>query len=106
VADDPGRTGGTACGTGLLTDHYELTMVQAALRSGTADRRSVFELFGRRLPGGRRYGVRWRLWVRQQRNTAHASAWKALNALGGIWIPAPISRISGAESTTGYFVPE
>ena len=44
-------------GTGLLTDHYELTMVQAALRSGTADRRSVFELFGRRLPGGRRYGV-------------------------------------------------
>ena len=43
--------------TGLLTDHYELTMVQAALRSGTADRRSVFELFARRLPGGRRYGV-------------------------------------------------
>jgi nicotinate phosphoribosyltransferase len=25
--------------TGLLTDHYELTMVQAALREGTADRR-------------------------------------------------------------------
>jgi nicotinate phosphoribosyltransferase len=32
-------------------------MVQAALRSGTAGRRSVFELFGRRLPEGRRYGV-------------------------------------------------
>ncbi len=32
-------------------------MVQAALRSGTAQRHSVFELFGRRLPGGRRYGV-------------------------------------------------
>jgi nicotinate phosphoribosyltransferase len=43
--------------TGLLTDHYELTMVEAALRSGTAGRRSVFELFGRRLPSGRRYGI-------------------------------------------------
>ena len=43
--------------TALLTDHYELTMVQAALRAGTADRRSVFELFPRRLPEGRRYGV-------------------------------------------------
>jgi nicotinate phosphoribosyltransferase len=43
--------------TGLLTDQYELTMVQAALRSGTADRRCVFEVFGRRLPGDRRYGV-------------------------------------------------
>jgi nicotinate phosphoribosyltransferase len=41
----------------MLTDHYELTMVQAALRSGAAQRRSVFELFGRRLPSGRRYGV-------------------------------------------------
>jgi nicotinate phosphoribosyltransferase len=43
--------------TALLTDHYELTMVQAALGSGTAHRRSVFELFARRLPTGRRYGV-------------------------------------------------
>ena len=43
--------------TALLTDHYELTMLQAALSSGTARRRSVFELFGRRLPEGRRYGV-------------------------------------------------
>ena len=43
--------------TALLTDHYELTMVQAALDSGTAHRRSVFELFPRRLPEGRRYGV-------------------------------------------------
>ncbi len=41
----------------LLTDHYELTMVQAALASGAADRRCVFELFGRSLPDGRRYGV-------------------------------------------------
>lgn len=43
--------------TALLTDHYELTMVQAALESGAAERRSVFEMFARRLPGGRRYGV-------------------------------------------------
>lgn len=43
--------------TALLTDHYELTMVQAALKAGTADRRSVFELFARKLPEGRRYGV-------------------------------------------------
>ena len=41
----------------LLTDHYELTMLQAALAAGTADRRAVFELFPRRLPEGRRYGV-------------------------------------------------
>ena len=43
--------------TALLTDHYELTMVRAAMGSGTAFRRSVFELFPRRLPEGRRYGV-------------------------------------------------
>jgi nicotinate phosphoribosyltransferase len=41
----------------FLTDQYELTMVSAALRDGTADRRCVFEVFARRLPGGRRYGV-------------------------------------------------
>ena len=44
-------------GTALLTDHYELTMVRAALRSGTAHRRAVFEVFARHLPNGRRYGV-------------------------------------------------
>ncbi|WP_235215726.1 nicotinate phosphoribosyltransferase [Phaeacidiphilus oryzae] len=32
-------------------------MLQAALRSGAAHRRSVFEVFTRRLPDGRRYGV-------------------------------------------------
>jgi nicotinate phosphoribosyltransferase len=42
--------------TALLTDHYELTMLQAALAAGTASRRCVFELFGRGL-SGRRYGV-------------------------------------------------
>ena len=43
--------------TALLTDHYELTMLRAALASGAAHRRCVFELFARRLPEGRRYGV-------------------------------------------------
>lgn len=47
----------TAPSTALLTDHYELTMLQAALAAGTAGRRAVFELFPRRLPEGRRYGV-------------------------------------------------
>src|SRR3712207_9517225 len=43
--------------TALLTDHYELTMLRAALLAGSASRRCVFELFARRLPAGRRYGV-------------------------------------------------
>jgi len=47
----------TTSGTALLTDHYELTMVNAALKDGTADRHCVFEVFARRLPTGRRYGV-------------------------------------------------
>ncbi|WP_067973049.1 nicotinate phosphoribosyltransferase [Nocardiopsis trehalosi] len=41
----------------LLTDRYELTMLQGALRSGAAHRRTVFEMFARRLPDSRRYGV-------------------------------------------------
>jgi nicotinate phosphoribosyltransferase len=41
----------------LLTDRYELTMVAAALTDGTADRDCVFEVFARRLPHGRRFGV-------------------------------------------------
>src|SRR5688572_29296882 len=66
TSSGPGRSPGTAdhrvgpmpdASTALLTDHYELTMLQAALAAGTAERRSVFELFGRRLPEGRRYGV-------------------------------------------------
>ena len=47
------HTGSTA----LHTDRYELTMLEAALRDGTAARPCRFEMFGRRLPGGRRFGV-------------------------------------------------
>jgi nicotinate phosphoribosyltransferase len=43
--------------SGLLTDRYELTMLDAALRDGSAARACTFEVFARRLPDGRRYGV-------------------------------------------------
>ena len=43
--------------TALLTDRYELTMLEAALAGGLADHRAVFEVFARRLPRGRRFGV-------------------------------------------------
>ncbi|WP_255314917.1 nicotinate phosphoribosyltransferase [Rhodococcus triatomae] len=49
-ADGPGSSA-------LLTDQYELTMLSAALADGTWNRRCTFEVFARRLPGGRRYGV-------------------------------------------------
>jgi nicotinate phosphoribosyltransferase len=51
VTDEPSTS------TALLTDHYELTMLAGALRSGAASRRAVFEVFARYLPHGRRYGV-------------------------------------------------
>lgn len=43
--------------TALMTDMYEYTMLDAALKDGTADRKCVFEVFTRHLPLGRRYGV-------------------------------------------------
>lgn len=43
--------------TAFLVDKYELTMLQSALEDGLANKRAVFELFGRRLPQGRGYGV-------------------------------------------------
>ncbi|WRS29901.1 nicotinate phosphoribosyltransferase [Actinomycetaceae bacterium MB13-C1-2] len=43
--------------TALLTDKYELTMLDATLASKVAGRHSVFELFGRKLPTARRFGV-------------------------------------------------
>ncbi len=46
-----------ATSVALLTDQYELTMIDAALRSGVADLPATFEVFCRRLPPGRRYGV-------------------------------------------------
>lgn len=41
----------------LKVDFYEFTMAAAALQAGTADKRATFELFARKLPTGRRYGV-------------------------------------------------
>ncbi|WP_026254426.1 nicotinate phosphoribosyltransferase [Corynebacterium pilosum] len=43
--------------TSFLTDKYELTMLQAALRDGTAGRQCAFEVFSRKLQNERRYGV-------------------------------------------------
>ena len=43
--------------TAFLTDKYEFTMLQAAIENGKAFDHTVFELFARRLPRGRRYGV-------------------------------------------------
>src|SRR3954454_17919854 len=43
--------------TALRTDQYELTMLEAAIASGAAERPAVFEVFARRLPRGRRFGV-------------------------------------------------
>lgn len=43
--------------TALLTDHYELTMLDAARKSGQWSTECVFEVFARRLPQGRRFGV-------------------------------------------------
>ena len=53
MTDHPGSSGSTA----LFTDHYELTMLQAAIADGTASRHCTFEVFARRLPLGRRYGI-------------------------------------------------
>jgi len=43
--------------TALFTDRYELTMLAAALADKTAGRRCTFEVFARRLPNDRRFGV-------------------------------------------------
>lgn len=43
--------------TALLTDRYEFTMLDAAIKDGTASKQCAFEVFARRLPGGRRFGV-------------------------------------------------
>ena len=47
----------TSASSALLTDRYELTMLDAAMLSGTHERECVFETFARSLPNGRRYGV-------------------------------------------------
>jgi nicotinate phosphoribosyltransferase len=41
----------------LKTDRYELTMLQASIKSGKVNDPAVFEVFTRKLPAGRRYGV-------------------------------------------------
>ena len=43
--------------TALMTVLYEVTMLDASLRSGVASRQATFEVFARRLPAGRGYGI-------------------------------------------------
>jgi nicotinate phosphoribosyltransferase len=43
--------------TALLTDMYELTMLDAALADGTAAKPAVFEAYTRRLPDDSEYGI-------------------------------------------------
>lgn len=43
--------------TAFLTDFYEISMLQSALEDGMANRKAVFELFARKLPKGRKYGI-------------------------------------------------
>ena len=70
----------------LRTDRYELTMVDAAIQSGTAERECMFEAFARRLPAGRRYGIvagtgRLLELIRQFRFTDEELSWLAENAI-------------------------
>ena len=55
--ETPTHSTGTRGSTAFFTDMYELTMLDAALKDGTAQRECIFEVFGRRLPNERRYGV-------------------------------------------------
>jgi nicotinate phosphoribosyltransferase len=57
VTGSPRAVNAAGPSLGLFTDRYELTMLDAAIADGTADRRCTFEVFSRRLPNGRRYGV-------------------------------------------------
>ncbi|MGV9680221.1 nicotinate phosphoribosyltransferase [Nocardia sp. NPDC003482] len=57
VYSDDVTTTDAGASTALLTDQYELTMLAAALADDSAQRRCTFEVFARRLPHGRRYGV-------------------------------------------------
>lgn len=70
----------------LRTDRYELTMVDAAIQSGTADRDCMFEAFARRLPAGRRYGIvagtgRLLELIAQFRFTDEELSWLAANEI-------------------------
>lgn len=42
---------------GLKTDKYELTMLEGFIKAGIVDRKAQYELFARKLPPGRQYGV-------------------------------------------------
>lgn len=42
---------------GLKTDKYELTMLEGFIKAGIVNRKAQYELFARKIPTGRKYGV-------------------------------------------------
>lgn len=71
-------------GLGLRTDRYELTMLEAALADGSADAPCTFEVFSRRLPDGRRFGI-------------VGGTGRALHAIAGFGFdPAELDWLAGA----------
>src|SRR3954453_626807 len=70
-------------------------MLEAALAGGTAHRRSVFELFGRRLPEGRRYGVVAGVGRALDAIEAFRFDGEVLAALDGVVVPPPLDCLCG-----------
>ena len=79
----------------LLTDKYELTMLAAALRDGTASRRTTFEVFTRRLPDGRRYGVLAGTWRFLEALAEFRFDEDALASVAGFLDPATLDFLAG-----------
>jgi nicotinate phosphoribosyltransferase len=91
----------------LLTDRYELTMIDAAMESGLHERECVFEVFARRLPDGRRYGIvagtgRLLELIRDFRFGDAELDWLRENRVVGAQTLDWLANYSFAGSVTGY----
>ncbi|MGI5128471.1 nicotinate phosphoribosyltransferase [Pseudonocardia sp. CA-107938] len=89
-----GSPSSTGVSTALLTDRYELTMLAAAVADGTAQRQCVFEVFARRLPDGRRYGVVGGTGRLLESITRFRFGPEELDALGGIVDSDTLDRLA------------
>jgi nicotinate phosphoribosyltransferase len=93
--------------TAFLTDKYEITMLQAALGSGTAHQRATFDLFARKLPEGRRYGVVGGInrAIEAVRNFSFTEEQLALLAADPVILPTTVEYLRNYKFTgkiTGY----
>lgn len=93
--------------TAFLTDKYEITMLQAALGSGTAHQRATFDLFARKLPEGRRYGVVGGInrAIEAVRNFSFTEEQLALLAADPVILPSTVEYLRNYKFTgkiTGY----